>query len=149
MIKYQVEKFHEIQDEITIFWREHWEETYTDKEVSVFNPDYEKYASLSRINLLHLVTVRENDKIIGYYLSILSPSLHSKNVLTCYSDMFYIIKEKRKGFVGINLFKFLEQSLKEIGVRKIYTGIKTHIDIGPILSRLGYKFIEKLYIKAI
>ena len=58
-------------------------------------------------------------------------------------------KEKRKGFVGIKLLKFMEESLKAKGVQKIYMGHKLHINLTPILERLGYKQIEKLFTKVI
>ena len=64
-------------------------------------------------------------------------------------SIFFIKKEKRKGFVGIKLLKFMEESLKAKGVQKIYMGHKLHINLTPILERLGYKQIEKLFTKVI
>ena len=37
------------------------------------------------------------------------------------------------------LFKFVEDSLKLLGVKKIITGTKRHLDLSPIFQRLGYE----------
>jgi N-acetylglutamate synthase-like GNAT family acetyltransferase len=148
-ITYQVEKYHEICDEIHVMWREHWEEVYFDKDIIKFNPDYDKFKLLSESDILHTVTVRENGEVIGYHISLIYPHIHSKSSLTCFTDMFFVRKDKRKGLIGIKLLKFVEQSLKGKGIQKIYMGSKSHIDISIILERLGYTYIEKLYTKVI
>lgn len=149
MITYQVEKYHEVDKEIHALWYEHWEEVALNKDVIPLDPDYETYTKLSLANILHLVTVREDGNVIGYHIALVYPHMHYKSSLTCFTDIFFIKKEKRKGFVGIKLLKFMEESVKERGVQKIYMGCKLHIDIGPVLEHLGYKQIEKIFTKVI
>ena len=63
-------------------------------------------------------------------------NISNLNVLTFIKDIY-------------NSLKYMEQSLKEIGVQKIYMGTKLHMDISPILTHLGYKQIEKSFAKVI
>jgi N-acetylglutamate synthase-like GNAT family acetyltransferase len=149
MITYQVEKYHEIKEEIHALWQSHWEEVALDKAAIPLEPNYEMYQQLSEMEVLHLVTVREDGNVIGYHISMIHGHLHYKSSKTCFTDIFFVVKEKRKGFVGIKLLKFMEQSVKDLGVQKIYMGCKTHIDITPVLEHLGYKHIEKIFTKVL
>lgn len=148
-ITYQVEKYHEICDEIHKLWQEQWEELSFDQEVIKLDPDYEKFKVLSESGITHLVTVRENGVVVGYHHSFIYNHLHFKTSLTCFTDMFFIKKENRKGFIGINFLKFIEKSIKDLGVKKIYISHTVHINLEPILKRLKYQKIETSYSKLI
>jgi hypothetical protein len=149
MVTYQVEKFEDIYLDIQQIFDDHWEEVALDKEAIKLNPDYDKYITLSKTGILHMVTAREDGNIIGYHISVIYPHIHYKDSLTCFTDIFFIVKEKRKGFTGIKLLKFMEESVKAKGVQKIYMGTKLHIDISLLLERLNYKQIEKIFTKVI
>ena len=149
MVTYQIEKFEDIYLDIQQIFDDHWEEVALDKEAIKLNPDYDKYIMLSKTDILHMVTAREDNKIIGYHISVIYPHIHYKDSLTCFTDIFFIVKEKRKGFTGIKLLKFMEESVKAKGVQKIYMGTKLHIDISLLLERLNYKQIEKIFTKVI
>jgi hypothetical protein len=149
MVTYQVEKFEDIYLDIQQIFDDHWEEVALDKESIKLNPDYDKYILLSKTGILHMVTAREYGKIIGYHISVIYPHIHYKDSLTCFTDIFFVVKEKRKGFTGIKLLKFMEESVKAKGVQKIYMGTKLHIDISLLLERLNYKQIEKIFTKVI
>jgi predicted acetyltransferase len=148
-ITYQVEKLENMLPEIKLLLDAHWEEVALDKDVIKLNPDYDKYLELSYKDILHCVTVREDGQMVGYHLSFIMPHLHYKDSLTAFTDIFFLRKDKRKGTIGIKLLKFMEQSLKEKNVQKIYMGTKLHIDISPILTHLGYRQIEKSFAKVI
>jgi len=149
MITYQVEEARDIVDEIKVLLTDHWEEVALDKSVIKLNPDYDRYVKMGEEGTLHIVTVREDNELVGYHLSFIMPHIHYKDSMTAFTDIFFLRKDKRKGTVGIKLLKFMEQSLKARGIQKIYMGTKTHIDISVILEHLGYKHIEKIYTKVI
>jgi N-acetylglutamate synthase-like GNAT family acetyltransferase len=149
MITYQVEKFHDILEEFKPIWQVHWEEIALDKDVITLNMDIEKYITLSQTGILLVVTARDDEKLIGYYYGLVNNHLHYKQSLTLFTDIFYILKEYRKGRVGYNLFKYVEQVAKELKVQKIYMGCKLHLDLTSMLNRLGYNQIEKIFAKVI
>ena len=64
------------------------------------NPDYDKYLEMDKAGITHTVTAREDGKIIGYHVSFIMPHLHYKQSKTCFTDIYFISKEHRKGFVG-------------------------------------------------
>jgi len=147
MTEYKVETLADCLEEIKVLFKEHWDEV-ADPLIPL-NPDYDKYLEMDKAGITHTVTAREDGKIIGYHVSFIMPHLHYKQSKTCFTDIYFISKEHRKGFVGIRLFKFLEQSLREKNVQRIYMGTKLKLDIGPVLERLGYKPIERSYTKII
>lgn len=147
MITYQVEQYTSAIDEMKELYQEHWEEIAGDKDVIKLNPNYETYAQMASLGFIHLVTVRDEENLVGYHLSLVYPHLHYMDSLTAFTDIFFLKKEYRKGRVGINLFKYMEHSLRAKKVQKIYMGTKLKLDIGNLLERLGYTPIERLYTK--
>ncbi len=147
MISYQVELYSSVIDEMKELYEAHWEEVANDKETIKLNPDYTTYFTLEKAGVLHVVSVRDDDKLVGYHMSLIHPHMHYKESLTAFTDIFFIQKDYRKGRVGINLFKFMENSLRAKGVQKIYMGTKLKLDIGPVLDKLGYTAVERIYTK--
>jgi N-acetylglutamate synthase-like GNAT family acetyltransferase len=127
----------------------HWGEIALDKEKIKLNPDIDTFQLLEDCDHLHIITLRDDGKLVGYHASIVRAHLHYKDSLTAYVDMYFIHPDYRKGRVGIDLFKYAEKSLSERGCERIYTGTKLHKDMGVLLSRLGHKETERLYVKYI
>jgi len=152
VIIYQVESYSAALDDLKEIYPEHYEELAANKSSVKLNVNYAKYSQLESLGMLHLVTVRKDGLLAGYHLSMISPHLHYVDSLTCFTDIFFVRQQYRKeqnGMIGLKLFKFMEESLREKGVQRIYMGTKLHLDIGPILERLGYSPIERLYTKMI
>ena len=61
----------------------------------------------------------------------------------------YLVRAHRKGFTGIRLFKHVEKEMASLGVRKLFTGTKVHLDMSKLFEYLGYKRVEFLYAKLI
>ena len=148
MYTYQVEEYQDCIKEVSAHYEEHWKELAADPSIPL-NPHYEQYNLIALAGLLHVTTVRYNGKLVGYHFAMLSPHLHYKQSLTAFTDIFYLEPEHRNGWIGVKLFKTMESTLKDRGVQRIYMGTKLKSDIGPILDRLGYNPIERLYTKII
>lgn len=149
MISYQVEDLALAIPEMQELFNEHWEEVACNQEVIKLDPDWDSYYTMIDSGITHLVTAREGGILLGYFLCIITRELHYKNIKTANTDIFFLKKEHRNGFAGIKLFKVLEKTLKDIGVNKINTATKLSLDIGPMLERLGYTPVERLYSKLI
>lgn len=148
-MQYQVEKWADCKDEMAALWPLHWEEVANDRDKIKLDVWHEAYDALAESGELHIVTARVDGKIVGYHWSIVRPHLHYKSSLTAYTDIYFLKSENRKGMAGINLFKFVEQSLKERGVQKMYTASKKKMDKSSIFEFLGWTEAEKVYCKYI
>jgi GNAT superfamily N-acetyltransferase len=157
-ITYQVEPFSTCFDEAQELLEQHWQEIAMNKDKIKLAVDREKYAEMENRGALHIVTVRDANiqtsawdagKLVGYHVAIINVHLHYKNDLHGFTDIFFIHPDYRKGRIGIDLFKFVEKSLKERGVVKIMTAVKMHKDVGLIFERLGWTETERLFSKYI
>lgn len=147
MISYQTESFSKCLEQLKDLFLDHYNEIGNEPDKVELNPDYDLYQKLEGLNLIHLVTVREDDSIIGYYLSVLSPLLHFKQILNAYNDAIYIKKEYRKGSIGYKLIKYAFKDLKSIGVNMVTLHTKVKQPFDKLCLRLGMTLVERNYIK--
>lgn len=146
-VTYQVEPASALIEEIKPLLEAHYEEIARHKNKIALNPDYERYAELDRLGMVHAVTVRDSGKLVGYYISFVVPHLHYKDHLMSLNDIVYLSPVYRKGFTAIRMFKFAEHNLRGKGVTKIHINMKLAHDFGPVLERIGYVEIERIYEK--
>lgn len=149
MIEYAVEPWMQVVEEIKLIVHEHWEELALDKDQIKLDPDYNRYESIDALGVIHLVTARDNGILIGYCIFFVMPALHYKNSKQAVYDIFYLRKPYRKGRNGIRFIKFAEESLKKVGVQKVYMGVKLNNDFGKVFEYLGFTPAERIYIKMI
>ena len=148
-IQYQREKVRDMWDECVPLLEEHYREIglYNDK-VS-FSPDVEKYEMLCDMDLLYIITARDEGKLVGYYACFIQPSLHYTETLCSVNDVFYIAPSYRKGFTGIRLLKEAESHMRDRGVDVLSLSFKTYLPLDPLFERLGWDYSERVYTKYI
>lgn len=150
MITYSVELMDECLEDMRHLWMVHWEEIALDKDKIALEPDIDTFRHLEAAGALHVVVARDEvQQVVGYHVSVVRPHLHYRSSLTAYVDMYFIHPDHRRGRVGIKLFLYAEQTLRELGVQRIYTGTKLHKDMGRLLEFIGHKETERLYTKYI
>jgi predicted acetyltransferase len=140
---YQVEDYLTVLPEMRKIFPEHWEEIGNDG-IKV-EPNYSQYENMAKAGVLHMVTMRVDGELAGYHVSMVAPHMHSASCVTAFTDFFFVRKAHRRGMRGYRLLKFMRDSLFARGVQKIYMGTKLYLDIGPLLDRLGFAPIERLY----
>lgn len=160
-MEFSVENWFDCKEDMAKLFPLHWEEI-ADQRIPL-DVWYEQYDRIAEDGQLHIVTIRDKDtcgacqkcenaqkgKLIGYYWAIVRPHLHYQQSLTAYTDIYFIHPEHRKGMLGVNLFKFAEQSLKERGVQRMYIASKTKLDMSLIFERLNFSKTEIVYTKLI
>jgi GNAT superfamily N-acetyltransferase len=124
----------------------HYEELCVTKEFPV-EPNYEAYRNMANAGMLRCFTCRNDADLIGYLIFIVSPHLHYKSCMTAIEDIYFVSKEYRKGRVGIKLFQYAEQVLKDRGVNRIVYHTKVHLDNSRLFEYLGYKMTDKVFSK--
>jgi hypothetical protein len=149
-ITYQTERFPDIRrEEMDELFQLHWKEIALDQEKIKLSVDYDSYAALDAMGKLHIATVRIGGKLIGYHCAIVNSHLHYKDDLFACSDVYFLLKEYRKGRTGIKLFQFSEKSLKSMGVKKIVMNTKLYLDQSRLFEHLGYRETERIWTKFI
>ena len=147
MITYQQEALVSVVRDVTELARLDWEEINHDNEAYPFDPDWDLYEILEDSGALSIFTARDDGKLVGYFSVVKSPSLHSKGKFISCNDVIYLHKDYRKGFVGVRLFKFVEDCLKEDGCTNLQVIFTEQYDITSLLTRLGYSHIESKFEK--
>ena len=143
----QVESIDEVIDEMRPLWDLHWNEIALDKNRVPLNPDVQSFRLMEEMNGLHIATVRDEKKLVGYHVTVLRTHLHYRHSLTAYVDMYFLHPDYRQGMAGIKMFKFVEDQFKKLGVERIYQSTKKHKDLGRLFERLGYKVTERIFTK--
>lgn len=146
MLKYSLEAFDDYYKDVQDIWKKHFDEIAVNKDHRKLDPNLEEYRNLEKRKRLIVYTVRDEGKLVGYALAVLARPLHY-NYLASMFDMYYVLPEYRKGTVGIDLLKGIEQELKKAGVKEMYGGTKTHKDLSILFEHLGWSSAEIRYIK--
>lgn len=148
-VTFQVESFSKVRPEVNELILAHWEEIALNKDTVPLDPDWDTYYKADAGGVLHLVTARDGEKLVGYSVYIVTTNLHYRSLTVADTDIFYLSPSYRKGMCGVRLIKFSEESLKGRGVNKIITKAKLHNQVGSLLEKIGYTPIETVYAKSI
>lgn len=149
MTAYAVERWRHLRAEMLPMLVRHWREIALNHADVPLDIDEARYAQLDESGHLHILTARREGVLIGYHVAIVSVHLHYASTLHGITDVYYIAPEARHGVTGMRLFQAVEREMKALGVRKLFTATKLHLDQGPLFERLGYKPVERLYAKLI
>ena len=145
---YQHENYGNVREEIKPLIIKHWEEIALNQDIIELNPDWDAYGELDRSGLLRVFTVRNKvESLVGYFVVIVSRSLHYKDHVFANNDIIFVLPEYRKGTTGIKLIDFAERELEAEGIRALNINTKDHQSFDAILQRRGYQMIERVYSK--
>lgn len=148
-IKYQREDFYKVKKEVDELFYNHWEEIAVNKDKIKLNPDWSFYETVYTSGNLGIYTVRDKEKLIGYFIVIAKPHPHYKDHLFAVNDILYLDPKYRKGLVGYKMMKFVEEDLKKMGVSVLAVNTKVHKPFDPLMERLGFDLTERVYTKYI
>ena len=150
MLTFSVEAWSKALPELRGLFPLLWADVAIDKDKFVAECDEEKYAALEKIGMLHLVTARDEGRLVGFFLVFLTPNAHYKGQgLMAFTDMYFILDAFRGGPDGARLFTFMEETLREKGVVKAYTSHKLHRDRSAMLKFLGWPPSDIIYSKVL
>lgn len=142
---FALENLANVKRDIEPLIKQHYDEIALNKDVIKLNPDWEGYARLDRVNALRVYTARKDGKLMGYFVVIVSKSLHYRDHLFASNDLIFLAKSARRGLTGIKLIKFAIESLESEGISKLHVNTKAHQPFDAILERLGFEEIERVY----
>jgi GNAT superfamily N-acetyltransferase len=153
MITLQVEPYASARDDALI--KMHYDEIALNKDEKPLNPDWARYEQMEAAGNLVCFTARDDGRMVGYSVFLLSWHLHYNTVRVAANDVLYLHPDYRKGMIGIRLIKYSEAELGKYGADWITFHVKFNKipddrkDFSPILHRMGYSDEEKMVGKMI
>ena len=87
---FALENLAKVRREIEPLLEEHWKEIALNKDKIKLNPDWRAYADLDSINALRIYTARKDGKLMGYFVIIVSKSLHYRDHLFANNDIIFL-----------------------------------------------------------
>jgi hypothetical protein len=145
---FRVERFRDIIDELHVLHEQHFAETERHRHGFGLNPNYDYMAEMERRGQMLQFTARTVDggKLIGNIRMYVQDSLHTGTQYAS-EDTFYILPEYRKGWTALRFWRFMEESVRAIGVREIRTDSKVVNKVNKLNEYCGYKHVASKYIK--
>jgi hypothetical protein len=150
LLSFQVEGWSNCLAELLPLFTLLWDDVAIDKDKFTAKCDQKKYASLEALDMLHLVTARDGKMLVGFFLMFLTPNAHYDGQgLMGFTDMYFLLPAYRTGSSGVRMFSFMEQTLREKGVVKMYSSHKIHRDRSKMFDFLGWTASDIVYSKVL
>lgn len=145
-VTFQLEPFPEFFKESFDLRLRHYDEICTDKR-RVMAIDENEYGALWIKGALQILTVRDEGKLIGYFVTIIRPHSHYAGTIVGYEDAHYLAPEYRKGGIGLRMVREALGYLKASGVDEVIVHTKVTMPTGKLYEHLGFKATDVLYTK--
>lgn len=143
------EKLKDILHEVVPMWHQHWMETEMYHHDQPFNPDVKRFLHYNEIGFYHLFTARsDTGELAGNAGMYVSTSMHTQKK-TASEDTMFLLPAYRKGWNCIKFYRYIENSLREMGVVEIMQDSKLMNGVGRVLEFCGYKHVASRYSKGI
>ena len=136
-----------VKEDIKPLLDKHWQETEPNQKTIALNPDWEQYALLDQAGILRVFTARDNKKLVGYCVVMISKSIHHKDHTFASTDVIYIKPEYRQSKTGSDLIKYAEEHCIEQGVSLMTLNMKTEFPFDNLMLRMGFNLLERVYHK--
>ena len=144
MIKYQVEPMSTCLDEMKPLLYDSWVEL-EDGEYEL-DPDYEGYQTLEDLGRIRVFIARDDGKLIGYLVVMISHHMHHQTIKYAMSDLIYFTPEYRHGSpAAMGLIQYAEKNLKSDGVKRLIIAMKVEHKFEKLLRYLSFRPIEQLW----
>lgn len=148
-MRYQEEQYEEIVEDIQPLIKKHWKEIAIHQDKIKLNPDYSKYETLSAMGMIRFFTVRDKEKLVGYFVVFVQPHIHYSEHVFAMNDIIYLDPDYRGGKTAFNLINFAESTLANSGVSVLMINMKVHAPFDKLLRGCGFENTEMLYSKYI
>ncbi len=143
---YQVEKVEAVYHELIALAMLSHNELRLDEMFGEVVLNKESYEELEKQEALLIVTARINKELIGYAVYFIAHSIFNKKK-QAESHSFYMKKNYRKGYNGLNLLYYAEKELKKKDVEIVLQKVNLKCDVSLVFERMQYKQIEKVFAK--
>lgn len=146
-ITYQKEFFVQLIPELPELFMGEYEEAVEDKNRHKLNPAWQRYVELEMAQILHILTVRADGKLVGYIFNFIYPALQFADLVCASSDIMFILPAYRRGFTGVKLFIENDKMLKKLGAKKVLATFPSHANMQQLMKRLKYEVSGSIFSK--
>lgn len=148
MTTYQEEPWALVCHELLPYFTASWLEVEASEVPELtLNPDFARYDALAAQGALQLITAREDQRLLGYHLSVVYHHLHYQGVLAAHTDTFYLLPAQRKGWTAYRLLQAVEAAWRRRGVQVAIVMGKQERPMNGFFQRLGWQASEQTYVK--
>jgi len=148
-LTYQLERWAQFWQDCQPLITIHWKELALDQEWIPLGVNEERFASVDALDMLHILTVRDEGRLVGYFLAIVMPHMHYKDAgPMAFTDMYFIHPDYRIGGTGAKMLAEVERTLRARGVVKAYLSTKVHQDHSDLFEKMGWRFTDKAFTKS-
>ena len=135
---FALETWDQFYEEGLVLLARHMEETKLHDEVSV-NMDMGLYKALWASGQLLLLTARDKEQMVGYFIIQIAQHNRSKTTLIAQEEGLYLAPEYRKGRNGMRLVQLGIEAAKAVGAEMMFCSSLVERPIGGLLQRLGFR----------
>jgi hypothetical protein len=111
-----------------------------------FVPDFDRYLQMEEGGYVRLFTARDEGKLVGYNLMMISTHPHYPGSLWAIQDTLYMAPEWR-GFASIRFIRHVDAELRAEGVKYLLRQVNVNRDFSRTLERMGYDQKEVTYMR--
>lgn len=143
---YQLERIAHLWDEAMPLMLSHYEEVAHYQDIAL-SPDIITYERLDQMGVLKVYTARVEGRLVGYACFMVKTNPHYSESLQAVQDVLFVLPEYRASRIGIGLIKHCDAELRQLGVQVVYQHVKCKesLDFSPLLERIGYELIDRIY----
>jgi len=145
MLTAQPEPFAPFLEEVKPLLPLHYEELALNRDKVPLSPQYDEYLRRDALGMVITIALRNDGKLVGYWIGFKAPGLHYSTCLTLHMDIFFVHPDYRDGSAGVKLFKAMEKEAKRQGVQRLFVGSKVHKDASRLFEALKYTKVETTY----
>lgn len=143
-LTFKWEQFSRIFREIAPLTFENWAESGLFPDKVKCDPDWRSYFYYEDLGILHILTARADDKLVGYCVCFVEPHRQAQGTPTGTIDTVWLHKDYRPGAHGVRLLKRAFADLEARGVELTLVAAKGEA-MGRLLHMLGFTPVETLY----
>lgn len=129
--------------------RQHWSEIAVNQDVQKLDVKWEFYAETARRGYMWMIVVRDDAKMVGYFLYMLSPIPHYQRIKQATEDSHFILPEYRAQGYGTAMLVCAEQSALNRGAQIMKVRTKVHRDNSDFWEGRKFERVEYVYQKVL
>lgn len=124
----------------------YWAEADERRESCQLSLDYDSYAQLERAGMLKVFVHKDDEKVVGFVVYIISPCAHTR-ILKATTEITYVVPGYRGTGVVDDMYATAERYFKATGVTHVFMTLKTEFGHKSLIERAGFKHVENVYFK--
>jgi hypothetical protein len=138
MITFQEEKAETCLEDIRSLIEQAWEEVgHGSLEKVSPVPNWETYRKLENNNAVVALTVRDDDKLVGYCTLFFYDALHHSGRKKSSTDSLYLKREYR-GMTGLEFIQEAKKIAYAHGAEELCVQVTERVNFGRMLEKLGF-----------